>query len=478
MKRIMQKIRTTISRSNFLPVFLLWLAIFTTLVACLRPAAANEKDEAAFRMEGVPLIRVGLVISQFSAEIVADGDFTVTSPDGKKVSLPKGKYFAAADKDKILLGDIPLASGSVLVPGESRHSFAVNRQEYWGRLKIYVTEAGKNLTLVNMLPLEFYVNSVLGPKSSPIWPDEAIKAQAVAVRSLAWSRMAQGSLLFDVRAADPEAFYGGIRTENENVTKIAALTSGQVLYYGNSPAAAYMNESSGGITVSGEEVLGRNIPYLIPVKDYDSDSPSFTWDKKILVTTIARILNQNGHTVGKLQGYQLTDSRAGKEERGASAEDPAAGHLPGSKDRYASGRVRAIYWKGDQGSVTLTGQEFADLLALSSNWFDIYSVEPVPEKLDVSIENGYGIKVGEKEIPIEIRGPEGNAWKSAVPGYHFLNGSKDETLLFKGKGSGNGLGLSKWGARGMADAAPENAVNYYRTILAHYYPGTSLRSVY
>ena len=68
----------------------------------------------------------------------------------------------------------------------SRHLFTVNRQEYRGALKIYITNEGKNLTVVNRVPLEYYVNSVLGPKSSPIWPDEAIKAQAVAVRSLAW----------------------------------------------------------------------------------------------------------------------------------------------------------------------------------------------------------------------------------------------------------------------------------------------------
>jgi stage II sporulation protein D len=126
----------------------------------------------------------------------------------------------------------------------------------------------------------------------------------------------------------------------------------------------------------------------------------------------------------------------------------------------------------------MNGKEFADMLALSSTCFDAFIVDPVPDKLDVPIENGYGIEIGKKEIPIEIKGREKSSWQSAIPGFHFLNGTKDETVLFKGKGTGSGMGLSKWGAKGMADTAPEKAKDYYKTILLHYYPGTYLVSAY
>ena len=118
------------------------------------------------------------------------------------------------------------------------------------------------------------------------------------------------------------------------------------------------------------------------------------------------------------------------------------------------------------------------MLALSSNRFDVYVTDPVPQKLDVPIENDYGIEIGRKQIPIEVKGRESKTWESAIPGYHFLEGTADETILFKGKGIGRGLGLSKWGAKGMADAAPEKAKDYYINILRHYYPGTYLVSAY
>ena len=419
------------------------------------------------------VIDVGLTVSQFSAELVAPSPFVATEPDGTKATLNKGKYFIAADKGKIKLAGRQLASGTVLEIAEQedknetpagrppRH-FTVNRQEYRGTLKIYLTNDGKSLTVVNRVPMEFYVNSVLGPKSSPIWPDEAIIAQAVAVRSLGWYyKHHPESNLFDVRAVEPDAFYGGIRNENKNVTKVAARTTGQVLYFKGSPAMTYTCESSGGRTVSASEILQKDIPYLQAVEDYDTDCPSFTWEKKIQAVTISRLLEQGGHKIGRLRGYRISDSEK-----------------PDQKDRYPSGRVKTIYWQGELGSVTMAGQELADMLALSSNWFDVYITDPVPQRLDVPIENGYGIEVGKKQIPIEIKGREKQSWQSAIPGYHFLEGTAEETILFKGKGIGRGLGLSKWGAKGMADAAPENTEDYYKTILQHYYPGTELVSAY
>ena len=440
-----------------------YIYAFVFLLACLLTGPVRASSE----------IDAGLIVSQFSAELVAPAPFVATEPGGEKVTLEKGKYFIAANQGKIKLGDRQLAGGTVLEIAEQEDKekasssrsglhFTVNRQEYRGSLIIYLTNEGKSLTVVNRVPMEYYVNSVLGPKSSPIWPDEAIKAQAVAVRSLAWYfKQNPESNLFAVRAAEPEAFYGGVRNENKNITKVAAQTAGQVLYYNGSPAMTYTCESSGGKTVAASEVLQKDIPYLQAVEDYDKDCPSFTWEKKIQAVTISRLLEQSGHKLGRLRGYRISDSEK-----------------PDQKDRYPSGRVKSVYWQGELGSVTMTGQEFADMLALSSNWFDIYITDPVPQKLDVPIENGYGIEVGKKQIPIVIKGREKKSWQSAIPGYHFLEGTQDETVLFKGKGIGRGLGLSKWGAKGMADAAPEDTKNYYKMILQHYYPGTNLVSVY
>jgi stage II sporulation protein D len=56
----------------------------------------------------------------------------------------------------------------------------------------------------------------------------------------------------------------------------------------------------------------------------------------------------------------------------------------------------------------------------------------------------------------------------------LFNVEEDEGgFVFKGRGSGHGVGLSQWGAKGMA----ENGFDY-REILEHFYPGTGLVKAY
>ncbi|MBW2414033.1 MAG: SpoIID/LytB domain-containing protein [Deltaproteobacteria bacterium] len=62
----------------------------------------------------------------------------------------------------------------------------------------------------------------------------------------------------------------------------------------------------------------------------------------------------------------------------------------------------------------------------------------------------------------------GRALRSTLFDVQLENGS----LRFFGSGSGHGVGLSQWGAREFARRGWS-----YRQILAHYYPGTALRSL-
>jgi len=405
-----------------------------------------------------PEITVGLVDGQFSAVINCEGPFTVEGgASGSTVSFKKGKYFLNAANGVVNIGGKTFSFGVILTSKEENKYFSVNRQSYRGRLQIVSGSESASLTVNNLVSLEDYVNSVLGPKSSPIWPDEAIKAQAVAVRSLAWYKQNNHEGSFSVRANDKDMFYGGINNEVKNISKTAALTKGEILTYKGQPAQTYSCESSGGQTEDSSNVLGFSLPYLPSVQDYDQDCPSFTWTKSISVANVARILEQNGYSLGTLESYRLSPLKE-----------------PYAADRTSNGRVRQVYFKGSSGSATIEGEKLAQMLALNSSLFELKAATSLPDKLDVPISNRDGYPIGHKEIPIEIEGKDEPRWKQVIPGYVFLSGSKDENLVFKGRGLGNGLGLSKWGAKGLADQAPSGSVNYYQVILQHFYPGTEL----
>ena len=46
-------------------------------------------------------------------------------------------------------------------------------------------------------------------------------------------------------------------------------------------------------------------------------------------------------------------------------------------------------------------------------------------------------------------------------------------IYFKGRGSGHGVGMSQWGAKGMAERGFG-----YKKILKHYYRGAGIKRVY
>jgi stage II sporulation protein D len=100
------------------------------------------------------------------------------------------------------------------------------------------------------------------------------------------------------------------------------------------------------------------------------------------------------------------------------------------------------------GDASLTGREVANLLSLNSTLFDAYVTTVVPDKIDVPIENPYGMEIGRKEIPITVSGPDGTKWNQVLPGYVMLNGNADEKIVFKGHGMGSGLGTYEMGCQG------------------------------
>jgi stage II sporulation protein D len=63
---------------------------------------------------------------------------------------------------------------------------------------------------------------------------------------------------------------------------------------------------------------------------------------------------------------------------------------------------------------------------------------------------------------------------SALPSLLFdVAAGEDGAVVLRGRGSGHGVGMCQWGARGLAAAGWT-----YREILAHYYPGTEIRRMY
>ena len=432
-------------------MLLLKKIIITFLVALgyLYGAFGLSKSEAA------ELIRVALVHNQATAEISCDSDFEVQSGSNKSI-LPKGKYFLHIVDGKLVI-DEQHAFGSTI----SVHALAgkalprLNQRSYKGYLRA-LADNGKIL-VVNYVDLEQFLASVLPTKTMVVWPDEVIKAQAVAARSYAlYHKQINRNKQYDLTANDKELPYEGTspRIEKAGVAKLITATRGQYLADAQGlPIEAVTTSSSGGLTEAASGAWGREISYLKSVADYDSDSPDYQWEYRATPALLEGQLAQRGYTVGKLNSVRLSP-----------LDTP-------DEDRTATGRVRYLILSGSAGTVKISGAELAEIIGLKSTLFDLETGTPPPETLKVPIEDRYGFEVGSKDIDIKVKEDEHPVWNRLLRSYHMLSGGKEEKIIFHGKGRGTGLGLSAWGARGMVVANEKTTASQ---ILQHYYPGTRL----
>ena len=106
----------------------------------------------------------------------------------------------------------------------------VNNQPYLS--KVYLVNRGDGWIAVNQLSLEDYVASVVGAEMPSLWNMEALKAQAVAVRSYALAHMVRPANI-DFHLGDTTRWqvYRGISSQTSRTTQATQATNGIVLRY-------------------------------------------------------------------------------------------------------------------------------------------------------------------------------------------------------------------------------------------------------
>jgi SpoIID/LytB domain protein len=180
------------------------------------------------------------------------------------------------------------------------------------------------------------------------WAPEALKAQAVAARSYALSRLRTGD--FDLYPDTRDQVYRGIAGEAPETSAAVQATAGEVVLYGGRVAKTYFFSTSGGRTMSAADAWGTPIPYLVSVPDpYDTLSPYHDW--------------------GPLA---FTAAKLGKALR---AQGPL---LDVQTDANGSGRVADVTAIGANGESTVTGTAARKALGLRSTWFSVGVVSLSP----------------------------------------------------------------------------------------------------
>lgn len=260
----------------------------------------------------------------------------------------------------------------------------INNAWYRGRVLI-VPRDGK-VTAINWIDLEAYLYSVLGAEMPASWPQEALKAQAVAARSYALSRRSRTQNdLYDLGGTTTHQVYKGLASEAASTVAAVNATQGQVLTYGNQIIEAVFHSSSGGHTENAEDVWQSSRPYLRSVVDFDQDAPVFRWAE----TFSAQQFSQRITGIGRLQSV--------------------------APERITpQGRVVSMRLQGNQGSRVLTGAELRQALGLRST---LFSIAVNGDSVQVN-GRGYGHGIGMSQWGARAMAAQGYGYQQILAHYY------------------------------------------------------------
>ena len=222
----------------------------------------------------VARVRVLLVEKAGGVRVGSAAPFRVRDIFGTTYALPAGQV-VLGPKLTVLVNGAPtdLAGPILFLPGAA--PLQVEGKPYRGQIEVSVT-AGR-LNAIDLVGLELYLQGVVPQEMPSAWPEEALKAQAVAARSYALARRVRGRA-FDLYADVRSQVYGGIAGEHPRATAAIQATKGEVMLFGGKPIDALFHSTSGGSTLDAAEVFGTAVPYLVGVDDpHSALSPVHRW---------------------------------------------------------------------------------------------------------------------------------------------------------------------------------------------------------
>ena len=282
----------------------------------------------------------------------------------------------------------------------------VNPQGKDEQMNITVWDGEKVLTL----KLNEYLQGVVASEMPALFPEEALKAQAVAARTYALNRASlpisaehHGAMLCTdaghCKAYKPmstaAAGWGGNQEQYvEKITAAVTNTDGQILLYDGKPISAVFHSASAGKTESAEDVWGGKVPYLQSVDSFgEQEAPSYYGTVEISQEEFKRSFLKKWPNAD-LSGEADTWFK--------------------NSERSEAGGVKNVY----VGGVKVTGNQIRNLCGLRSSNFTVKC--------------------------------------------------EGDRLVFNTLGYGHCVGMSQYGARAMAKSGKN-----YREILTWYYKGVT-----
>jgi stage II sporulation protein D len=367
--------------------------IITTL-----PTAFIEKVYAYQNNSYFNDLKIGLItMSAPSISITLNGAYTINGQ----------AYLSGTTLNLVVSGTSITLNGSLqtqinIVPNDKANLLTISSgtlsNKYMG--SFLIKSFNSKVLPINILDMENYLKGVVGYEMSDYFPLEALKAQTVAARNYALTRIGWESAKgYDFDDTINYQVYKGYNAAYSKVITAVEQTKGQVLLYNDKLVETLYSAWHGGVSENSENVWGNVVPYLKSVTDSYENDPWPNGNRVLNNAQIQSMLITKGYLASTDTFLQLDLT---------------------SITKFTSGRVSNIniIYKNSAGHTqtkSITKDNTRTFLSLPSNLYNVT--------------------------------------------YDAISG----TYTFSGKGNGHGLGMSQIGAKNRAAAGQsfEDILKFY-----------------
>jgi len=464
-------IKLNIEKVNKFFLFL-GICIFSLLIFANSVSAAEKQ----------PILRVGIFLNQTAINIGGDGAFKIYNLKSKDlVSEEHNKIVKLLPHDKgIEILEKGVYSGPIkIIPaGNTKIVVVFNGQKYRyrGNIEIDIDKEHRKLNVINIISIEEYLYGVLKKEISPRWPKEALKAQAVAARTFAIFNMNKYiDKGYNICASTNSQAYGGVNHEDPLTNKAVDETRGVIITYKGKPINAVYHSDSGGYTEDSENVWGSFLPYLRSVESKFEEKvspPHHTWSYSINGKDLTEKLQKQGYEINSV----VSMGPVKKSETGRTSE--------------------VVFITNNNKVINMKTNDFRSLIGADLIRSTLFNIEAIGEESNITedIEDKKEIEDKEEQkesikkileqkkdwtikelLELMKKNKEKREKKKEeeVLKVEIVKSSIPLTFIFSGSGNGHGVGMSQWGAYGMA------LQGYgYQDILKYYYQGINIVKKY
>jgi len=328
---------------------------------------------------------------------------------GKKTVKFNCESFTSLNKVKnkpIMLATLESATGII----------SFEHEKYLGTFRVVTSPAGDSCDIINDVPIEAYIGSLLTKEMNSKWPIEALKAQAVAARTYALNKMKTQQVtkelgneaFYDLESSEKHQVGGTFFDLTDSTKKASKETKGEVLLTESGLLnPIYFHAKCGGRTLRPDQVWkhkeesyqGVNCPFC-----YDKGAKA--WDSVISYSRMKEFLN----------------------------------------------------WASEKNYIN------------KLNVSDISTVTLIPDEQDkLSIT----LYVNDRPYIIEKTIFRNFFGRVLFPSNNFAIKIKDGNFVLSGDGLGHGVGMCQMGAFALANMGWS-----YKKILKHYFPQHQLKKLY